>query len=169
MNEEKEEITKEKVSEKCCGNLEAHNHWQRHRPFVMIMCGFVFLFILFAVFCAGRVSQRRVATRNAVVEQTVAPGGMRGGFGGGKTMGGRGQNFNEAKSVILGQITNIDGSKLTVKTNDQEYTVNIADATSISQKGEIKKLSDLKTSEIISASGTAGSNGEITATRIVIE
>jgi hypothetical protein len=92
-------------------------------------------------------------------------------FEGGGMMSGRyggGHMFRqEFRNTISGQVTNINGNNLTVKSGDgTTYTVILSTQTSFYNAGQIAKQSDLKVNDNISVLGTPNSNGDINATEI---
>lgn len=126
------------------------------------------LLILGGVFALGRFSSRRVSTAKYY------------GTGYGKGMTGKqnfrhsdrsmmGKNLARSGSRISGNITTIDGNKITINYNNASTIVNIADTTSIRNSSGIAKLSDLKVGNTISVIGSSNSNGSVQAKKIIIQ
>lgn len=80
-------------------------------------------------------------------------------------------NFNQMgqgkvgrhRDGLIGTVTRIDGNNLTVHTNEKDYTVTIADSTSIYKSDEIAKQSDITANAPVIVRGAPNSSGQIAA------
>lgn len=72
---------------------------------------------------------------------------------------------------LSGQVTKIEGDKVTVKSNrnNQEYTAIVSNSTSFSKQGNIAKQSDLKVDDQVVVMGASDSQGQINASAIIIK
>lgn len=145
-----EEIKKE-PEQRC-----QHNHAVK---IVLIIVGIV---IVFAVIGSIGLAMKFKGRSNAKVNNFTQERGNRMGFSRGKMM----QNF--AGNRISGDITKIDGNTITLQNPDKTYTITVNDSTSYSKNGNIAKQSDMLVNNNIVISGTSDSQGNITATSIII-
>jgi len=122
------------------------------------------ILVIFAFMLGAMVSSHRNYRGTFVATKQFAAPGIRQDFGGGMMAGG-----HRLGTRTLGSITVINGNNLTVHNASADQTVVISDTTAIYKAGAIAKQSDLKTGDVVSVFGQPGSNGQINATRIIIQ
>ena len=157
------ETEKEKTESTCECKTGYHHH-----PAKLVICLIIGLFILGGFFCLGRMSARHEFGGR----QNVNKGSINidaGRFDNHGMMGGRGIRGGYDRG-ITGSITAINVNKITVKNSTgTEYTVDIADTTSLSTDTAVAKQADLKVGQNVIVSGSTNSAGEITATNVRIQ
>ncbi|MCX6812671.1 MAG: DUF5666 domain-containing protein [Candidatus Berkelbacteria bacterium] len=138
-------------------------HHRKHMGIKMVFGLIVFVVIAGGFFCLGRMSGRakigRAFVGGAMVERGIGNREMiDGGFD------------RQRAGGLIGIITAINGDNfiLHIASTNKDYTVSIADSTSITKAGAIAAKSDLAVNQSVSVSGSANSSGQISAVRIII-
>jgi len=158
-----DEKMEEKKNESYHDDFRYHHHAHGAKMILAVLFG---LIILGGVFMLGRATDRGQFEARKTVSfgnfQTTQNPQMMNGRG----MMGRG-GFERTNGMI-GSVTAISGSNVTVLINNTSYTVTVSDSTSFSKAGNIAKFSDLKVGDAISIRGQSNSSGNINATVITI-
>jgi hypothetical protein len=94
------------------------------------------------------------------------PGGAQG-FPGGRAPEGQVPGFIGGGGIATGEVKAIEGDILTLSTAQDVTTVNLSETTSY-EKSEPAGISDLQPGMRVTVTGPVDSNGEITATQILI-
>ncbi len=169
MEKEKEELktSKSKLQEpESSHNYENYYQHQNHsmKMAIAVVGGII---IISGVFFIGRASalhqigERRLGK---VMIDHQAPALESNQFRSGMA----GKREGRMRGSLIGDVTKIDGSNITLKVGSKEYVVIISTDTIFTKSTEIAKQSDLKAGDQISVAGRPNSSGQINAIRIII-
>lgn len=131
-----------------------------------VVIGGVVLVVL--VFSLGAFASRSHMARTAWME---GPGLREAGvrpMGGQRMMGGR-QRPDRQDDRVLGAVTAVSGSSITLRVSGASQTVAVASTTSFYKQGAIAKQSDLQVSDVVVVFGAPDSSGTIQAQSVEIQ
>lgn len=125
-----------------------------------IVAGIIAVILVAVSFVSGMQFQKSLKPAVAVA------GGQGKAFGG--VAGGRGGRFGGARP-IFGTVTSISGTTMTITSQTgNTVTVLLAGNPTISNNGASASVSDIATGASVAVVGTAGTDGTIAATRILL-
>lgn len=142
--------------------MESNKEYQYHRPRFMVAGVIIVLigvFLLLGAFMVGR----RVNRPFIAAESRFGAVG-----GSGMMLPGRGMGAQLHGHMLLGAVSAINGSTITVHNSAADTTVTIQSSTSFYKAGAVAKQTDLKVGDVVSVQGRPDANGVVQATSVII-